>query len=72
MSRIVEVFGTSRFEVFAKCFSKAKTYKEAMTLATAVHGISEYMGKNILAFFVLAECKYPRVDDAFRLLALRQ
>jgi hypothetical protein len=65
MSRIVEVFGTSRFEVFAECITKAKTYKEAMTLTTAVYGINEYTGKNILAFFALAECKYPWVDSAF-------
>jgi len=65
MSRIVEVFGTHNFELFAQGLPKAATYKDAMALVTTVYSISEYTGKNILAFFALAECKYPWVPTAF-------
>ena len=59
MSRIVEVFGTSALETFANTIPAATTYKEAMELVTFVYNISEYTGKNVLAFVALAECQYP-------------
>ena len=36
-----------------------------MELVTGIYGISQYTGKNILAYMIMADCKYPWVAEAW-------